>query len=145
MLGTDRMSKKDIAIKALEEFKSAFMDIAELVGDCDLPELGKAFNNSQATEIYSDIFNKSFDELYIPAWCDLMIRAISKAETVYTTYAPDTDITFIMKDTEKFASDPTRIVRTTECIGWYHGEPDEDLTKLCANGNMKATYEDPID
>ena len=122
---------KDIAIKALEELKSAFWDLAVVSND---EKISEAFNNSSATEIYSDIFTRSFDELNgtVSEWCDRMIDALS--EKIYTTYAPDTDITFIMKEAHD------RNCETLECIGWYHGEPNEDDTNTYSYGNMKATY-----
>jgi hypothetical protein len=55
-------------------------------------------------------------------------------ETIYTTYAPDTDITFIMKDVqydEGYVS--------TEVMGWYFGKEDEKSTKIYS-GSLKAYY-----
>lgn len=46
-----------------------------------------------------------------------------RAEKIYTTYAADTDTTFIMREDAD----------TIECIGWYHGEPDEESTRIYSN------------
>jgi hypothetical protein len=53
---------------------------------------------------------------------------------IYTTYAPNTDITFIMCDTYKGED-----VVSTSVVGWYHGEPDDELTKAF-NGSLTANY-----
>lgn len=53
---------------------------------------------------------------------------------IYTTYAPDTDITFIMEDVwngEELVS--------MEVKGFYFGEPDEDGTKEFYGG-LKAEF-----
>lgn len=53
------------------------------------------------------------------------------------TYAQSTDITFVLKHTYK----DNQIV-ATECIGWYHGEPDKILTEHVVQGLIgnKAIY-----
>ena len=56
-------------------------------------------------------------------------------ETIYTTYAPDTDITFIMMDTIQNGCEYI----STECLGWYFGEEDEEMTKMYA-GKLKAYF-----
>ena len=55
-------------------------------------------------------------------------------EVVYTTYAPDTDITFIMRDTFEQGC-----VKRSEVVGWYHGEPDEGAAAEYI-GKMVAEY-----
>lgn len=53
---------------------------------------------------------------------------------IVTTYAPDTDMTFILRETlqgEEFVS--------TEVVGFYYGEPREDLTNKYI-GKVKAEY-----
>jgi len=57
---------------------------------------------------------------------------------IYTTYAPETDMTFIMKDIAE-----ENILVSTECIGWYHGQPEEALTTVYA-GSLKAEYLIPL-
>ena len=122
---------KDIAIKALEEIKSAFFDLAVVSND---EKIGEVFGNSSATDIGSHLEDFEFGEVsnMVSEWCDRMMDALS--EKVYTTYAPDTDITFIMKEAHD------RNCETLECIGWYHGEPNEIDTETYSYGNMKATY-----
>ena len=53
----------------------------------------------------------------------------------YTTYAPDTDIQFIMIDTYKNGE-----IISTECVGWYHGEETEEDNEYFT-GKLKGTYE----
>ena len=53
---------------------------------------------------------------------------------IYTTYAPDTDITFIMCDTYDGED-----INSTEVVGFYYGGPDEKLTEMYI-GKVKATY-----
>lgn len=53
---------------------------------------------------------------------------------IYTTYAPDTDITFIMKDTYEGED-----VVATEVVGFYYGEPNETDTKEFI-GSLKAEF-----
>ena len=47
---------------------------------------------------------------------------------VYTVYAVADDITFIMRDTFHFNGD----LESMSVIGWYHGEPDDELTRKFA-------------
>ena len=53
---------------------------------------------------------------------------------IYTTYAEDTDITFIMEDIWK---DDELI--STEVKGFYYGRPDEEATKEFY-GKLKAEF-----
>lgn len=55
-------------------------------------------------------------------------------KTIYTAYAQNNDITFILCDT----CDNGEVI-STELIGWYYGEPDDHATKLFS-GKLKATY-----
>lgn len=58
---------------------------------------------------------------------------MSKTEII-TTYAPDTDITFILRETyegEEFVS--------TEVVGFYYGEPNDYSTSEFI-GKLKAEY-----
>ena len=55
-------------------------------------------------------------------------------ENLYTAYAPGNDITFIMLDVFD-----ERDIKSTEVVGWYFGEPDEETTKLYT-GKLKAEY-----
>lgn len=52
----------------------------------------------------------------------------------YTTYAPEADMTFIMRD----VYDGDRL-SSTECIGWHYGEPEKDITARYI-GKIKAEY-----
>lgn len=53
---------------------------------------------------------------------------------IYTTYAPDTDTTFIMEDTER--SDGTT---ETRVMGFYYGSPNDEDTERYY-GSLKAVY-----
>lgn len=55
-------------------------------------------------------------------------------QEIYTTYAPTTDMTFIMCDT----FDGEELV-STECVGWYHGAPFDKATNEF-RGKLKAEY-----
>lgn len=56
-------------------------------------------------------------------------------EEIYTAYAEDNDMTFILKDTLDNDGTPYR----TEVIGFYYGEPDEDNTRQYM-GDLIAEY-----
>jgi hypothetical protein len=56
-------------------------------------------------------------------------------KVTYTAYAPDADMTFIMEDTY----DENDNIISTECIGFYYGEPDDQLTEQY-KGDLKAEY-----
>lgn len=46
----------------------------------------------------------------------------STQKRTYTTYAPETDQTFIFEETDY------KEITHIECVGWYYGEPDESAT-----------------
>lgn len=45
-------------------------------------------------------------------------------------YAPSHDSTFVMKTTINENGDVVRM----ECVGWYCGEPDDEMTHTLCNG-----------
>jgi hypothetical protein len=53
---------------------------------------------------------------------------------IYTVYAKNHDMTFIMEDTYHNGE-----VITTECVGWYWGEPNDEATQEFI-GKLKAEY-----
>lgn len=57
-------------------------------------------------------------------------------EEIITTYASDTDMTFILRETY---SEDSEVWLSTEVVGFYHGEPSEDLTQRYI-GKIKAVY-----
>ena len=59
-------------------------------------------------------------------------------DLIYTAYAPEYGMTFIMKDVGY-----NHELESTECIGWYYGAPDDEATEKFA-GKLKAEY-DPLD
>ena len=52
---------------------------------------------------------------------------------IYTVYAKDNDMTFIMKNVK------SENIESLECVGWYFGKPCEDLTKSF-EGKLKAEF-----
>lgn len=63
-------------------------------------------------------------------------------EEIYTAYAPQNDITFIMRDTFRIIDKATHDgeLCSTSVIGWYYGEPNEENTQYY-KGKLIATYE----
>ena len=63
-----------------------------------------------------------------------------KSETIYTVYSQESDMTFIMKDTEAFNYElGVYELASTEVIGFYFGEPDEETTEKYI-GKLKAEF-----
>lgn len=56
---------------------------------------------------------------------------------IYTAYAAENDMTFIMCDTYENASKEKLL--STEVIGFYFGEPTEEATKEFP-GSLKADF-----
>ena len=54
---------------------------------------------------------------------------------IYTVYSEEADMTFIMKDMCE-----GEVVVSTEVIGFYYGEPDEEATEA-NTGCLKAEFE----
>lgn len=57
------------------------------------------------------------------------------ATKIYTTYAQDTDITFILQD---LTSGNTLL--STQVIGFYYGTPNAQDTKQYSNNGLIATF-----
>lgn len=55
-------------------------------------------------------------------------------EELYTAYAPNCDMTFIMRDVYDGETP-----KSTEVVGWYYGEPNDEATE-CFIGKLKAKY-----
>lgn len=51
-------------------------------------------------------------------------------DTIYATYAPSDDKTFVMKDVWDANGD----LVSTSCVGWYCGEPNEESTNCFCHG-----------
>lgn len=60
----------------------------------------------------------------------------SQKVTIEENYCETTDKTFIME----YVSDDTNLL-SSECIGWYCGEPNADDTARYSNREMKAIYD----
>lgn len=58
-----------------------------------------------------------------------------KKET-YGVYAPSWDITFVMEEITDKNGDPI----STECVGWYYGEPSEEDNQTF-KGKLIARYD----
>lgn len=54
---------------------------------------------------------------------------------IYEAYAPDNDMTFVMKD--ELAENGQVIA--TECIGWYYGRPNKEDTDFFY-GKLRAEF-----
>ena len=63
-----------------------------------------------------------------------MDKIMIGSEFTYTTYAPEADMTFIMRD----VYDGDQLI-STECVGWHYGRPDKILTSEYV-GKLKAEY-----
>lgn len=61
------------------------------------------------------------------------IGIIAKQVT-YTAYSVEHDMTFIMRDTVFNGK-----TVSTECVGWYYGQPEE-ATTIQYDGSLKAYY-----
>lgn len=55
-------------------------------------------------------------------------------QTIYTVYADMWDMTFIMLDINDGEE-----LKSTECVGWYYGEPNDKSTEDFI-GKLKAEY-----
>lgn len=60
---------------------------------------------------------------------------VEAREEIIDTYAPDTDMTFILREIYEENGDPI----STEVIGFYYGKPSDELTKEFA-GKLKANF-----
>lgn len=56
-------------------------------------------------------------------------------ERIETYYTAAADTTFIMKEVTDEKGNPI----STECVGWYYGEPNEEDTAFYI-GKLKAEY-----
>ena len=54
---------------------------------------------------------------------------------LYSVYARNDDITFVMEETTDKNGNPI----STECVGFYYGEPTEEDTQYF-KGKLKAKY-----
>lgn len=64
--------------------------------------------------------------------------AKSSKQNTYAVYSSISDMTFIMQDT---LQEGTQDIISIEVVGFYFGEPNEELTKQYI-GNLKAVYTD---
>ena len=55
-------------------------------------------------------------------------------EILVECYAQNHDTTFVMRETFDESGDIIKM----ECVGWYCGEPNEELTKMNCSGDMIA-------
>ena len=55
---------------------------------------------------------------------------------LYSVYAESADMTFVMEDTYNEKGE----LISTECKGFYYGEPTEEDTRFF-NGKLKGTYD----
>lgn len=106
------------------------MKIKAICKKYDLPTMGTPRDNviliMQSAEVSAKDKLQAFD-MY-----DILLAGVN--EKTYTTYAPSTDMTFIMKETYKGED-----VIKRECVGWYYGAPDEGATESNI-GRLTAEY-----
>ena len=57
-------------------------------------------------------------------------------KVIYGVYAPNWDMTFVMEDVYNDKND----IISTECVGWYHGEPTTKDNKTFY-GKLKGRYD----
>ena len=55
---------------------------------------------------------------------------------LYSVYAESADMTFVMEETYTEKGE----LISTDCVGFYYGEPTEEDTKFF-KGKLKATFE----
>lgn len=60
---------------------------------------------------------------------------MNEKKEIYDVYAREGDMTFIMEETH----DADGELISTECVGWYYGEPD-DRSTATFTGKLKAEY-----
>lgn len=56
----------------------------------------------------------------------------------YGAYCSDYDLTFVMRDVWRNGD----TLLSTECLGWYHGTPNDADNEAFSEGRYKATYQD---
>lgn len=109
-------------------------------GTCIENGTTRLFETKKAAQKFVDELNDSIDEEareFFPVW-----RAVEAENTepttkkeIYTVYSPEGDMTFIMEDIYDADGEPL----SAECVGWYHGEPDDESTQYFI-GKLKAEY-----
>lgn len=60
---------------------------------------------------------------------------MNEKKRIYDVYSKEVDMTFIMENTY----DADGELLSTECVGWYHGEPDDESTAHFI-GKLKAEF-----
>ena len=60
---------------------------------------------------------------------------MNEKKEIYAVYSREGDMTFIMEDTYNESGEPL----STECVGFYYGEPDDESTAYFI-GKLKAEY-----
>lgn len=116
----------------LEELICKYCYWGKKYNDKHIPE--KEYNDKLSVYLVQKLEEYCHEGTVTPV-SDLEIDDTGKAFIIYTTYAEDTDITFIMKDVYKSEDE----VSSTECIGWYYGTEDEELT-IMNSGKLKAIF-----
>lgn len=116
----------------LEELICKYCYWGKKHNDKYIPE--KEYNDKLSVYLVQK-FEEYCHEAIVTPVNDLEIDDAGKPFIVYTAYAEDADITFIMKDVYKNEDE----VSSTECIGWYYGTEDEELT-IMNSGKLKAIF-----
>ena len=116
----------------LEELIDVYCYWGSRHNDKYIPE--KEYNNRLSTYLTQKFDEWCREPIVIPV-SDFKADEDGKPFAIYTSYAEDTDITFILKD----IYDSDEEVESTECIGWYYGTEDDELTTMCS-GRLKAVF-----
>ena len=65
------------AIEAVNMMMEGFSELTDILMTADNGDVDDAFNNSEAADLYPQIFCKSFTELDLCVWGEKLIKAIS--------------------------------------------------------------------
>ena len=97
-------------------------------------EFNASYGIEDITQINTDLLTemeKAFDTIANCLWKQLELER----NPISVHYCEKDDMTFIMKDSYNEYGNLYR----QECIGWYYGEPDAELTKTFTH-NLVAEY-----
>ena len=66
------------AIEAVQKIMEGATELTDVLLEADNGVVDEVFNSSRATDIYADVFCRSFDELDICVWGETLIKEIEK-------------------------------------------------------------------
>lgn len=144
------MNEKQMREKQITDFTEAMVDLYKAFSKLDIVGSGIYIKGEFWDGDNNYPFSRSFDEMpeLVRSWVESCKENIEKMledekkeeETtrIETNYSSEADKTFVMRCTYKGGE-----CIEEECIGWYHGEPDEAITYRCSigNANLVAKYD----